>query len=238
MPGFRWFSLKEVWGAVIGFLKGIWGAIIGFLKGIWGAIIGFLKAIWEAISSFLRNVGHAFECVFEKLGEASEWLFGNIADGSEWLLEKVSNAFRWLLGWFPLKEDRKAFQNELEERYENPEDRFKYLNDAGLRLIHKAIGLLTYDALLVALCTIPIAGLQELSLPGAIGVCLAVISAVLTMIFAFLVHWPYPGGLRTAQREFVDYVTEVGRRTFAINVSVVLSFFATLSMLARVLGRL
>lgn len=140
-----------------------------------------------------------------------------------------------LCSLFPLKHTRHKIKIELQKRFHgNCEDCFGYVNQTGERLINKGIGLLTYDALLIASYTIPVAGTEGLSLTGKIGVVLSVFSALAVMCYALAVRWPRPDHIADALLEFTDYVDEVAKRTIAINGAVGLSILATVLMFFRV----
>jgi hypothetical protein len=137
----------------------------------------------------------------------------------------------------PFPHSRKKFKEALETRYNGDHEAcFNYLNGVEDRFINKGLGLLTFDALLVAICTIQVGAAAGLSLAGVAGVCLSVLSELLIMWAALRVQWPKnPDTLATTERDFTYYVDETANRGIAVNVGLYLAMSATLCVLVRVL---
>jgi len=126
------------------------------------------------------------------------------------------------------KSSREKFKEAVERRFPNEEDRVKFIaNGAGL-FIDKGLGLLTYDALLAAICAIGIDPNTKLSMARIVGIALSVVASLVIMLFTLRVLWVKDMEIvEHPQQDFEHYINVVANRGIAVNLGLYLSMLST-----------
>jgi hypothetical protein len=138
------------------------------------------------------------------------------------------------------KSSREKFKEAVERRFPNDEDRVKFIDNAAGRFIDKGLGLLTYDALLVAICAIGIdpANHQILSVGRIVGIALSVVASLVIMLFTLRVLWVTDMEIvEHPQQDFEHYVNVVANRGIAVNLGLYLSMLSTIFVVLAIIFR-
>lgn len=120
--------------------------------------------------------------------------------------------------------DRKEFKNALLKRFSGDnEQAFSYINNVLDRQIAKASGLLTFNSILVATTTLSKNPEQFITLTAG---SLALFSCIPLLLLMY-VFWGGSDKYSEAQADFEDTCETCYRRSYALTISLIASFLAT-----------